>query len=144
MATMREHMTSVHQAEAAHHNECADAFAKAAHHLDKLRHGDDNMTDETAQHYIGLSNALSKAQGSHRQAAEFHEKCAKSLVDGTSEKIAKRGDEVEPTRVQLFGTDFSRVRAVPRAGQQPIADPAAGVDPAFAKMVSVQLDEEER
>jgi hypothetical protein len=130
-ASVREHLIHLHKTAADHHKELAG-------------------------HYEGLSKCLDKAEGAdsgktflkaiadeHSSMAQFHTDAANACEKATaSADLEKRADTLVPTNISAVVPDRPGVRAVPRAGQQPIQT-GPNVPLEFSKLVSTEDEEEE-
>jgi len=150
MSPLREHLRGLHERLAAHH------VAEAKHHavLHKyyrslvesaakadLGNGDDADVKECMSK---IADARKAAVDHHADESSFHIGMAKTLGETTKAAGVADDDErdflkIQSDGVKLFDDSPARIRAIPRAGQQPLDDfSTTAVDPDFQSFIKAE------
>lgn len=137
MSTMREHLAGLHKREAQHHVHKAAHHAAVGEHYQKLAgHIGKSETTEASKDSAGILAELASLHESlsaeHTSMSAHHhemmEECSKA-ADGDLNKLV-------PTQVSAITPDRPGIRAVPRAGQQPIPE-RPNVPEAFEHLAAI-------
>jgi hypothetical protein len=121
MATMKAHLSDVHNRLAKHHAAVAGHYQDLAACIAKA--SNDEATKDSKCALEGLARE-------HEDMAQFHADC--------SERCAKAADadmnKMLPTSISAVVPDHPSVRAIPRFGQKSVPG-SPNVDPLFARLV---------
>lgn len=140
MATVRQHLSSMHEQSASHHGAMKKCeMAKAALHRSMHKAAMDAGQEHSA--HDGLADQCEKAAGHHEAMESFH----KAAMDECMKSVEADLNKLVPTQVSAVApTNPWGIRPVTRDGQRPMNDaPAArpNVPIQFEKLVAVEDDE---
>jgi hypothetical protein len=129
MATVRKHLAAFHERAAADHTTMAKCFSKLAGYSKAAK---SEMKD--GEPMMGLGECLTTIANTHEAAAAFHKEAMSECMKAAEADMNK----LVPSSVSMIAPETnSGVRAVLRAGQQPItAKPDVPVQ--FEKFISVE------
>lgn len=133
MSTLREHLKKAHESIATHHrtmSKChGDAMGKAV------------AGNPEHEFHKGARAAHDAAADAHDQMCQECMKVTGDELNKNTADLVKRLEHLEntiqPTRVSAVAPNAPGVRAVPRAGQQPIPD-RPNVPIQFEKLVAIE------
>jgi len=139
MKTVASHLKDHHATSARFHEGASADLAQLAKHFgDAAAAVKDNAPLSRA--YAGLSNAASRLSTRHKAHGDYH--AAQAEESQAAEKAVRVRDEndlskIAPDGIRKFAfTPPSGVRAIPRAGQQPLND-VTEVDADFEEFLKV-------
>ena len=117
MSKVSEHLAKFHQAASAHHRAMAKCHKTAI----------GKAVDGNPEHQFHKT-----AAEAHDQAADSHDQMCQACQKAIEDSLNK----VQPTLVSAVAPDNPNYRAVPRAGQRPVAE-RPNVDDEFVKALGL-------
>lgn len=126
MATMKEHLSEMHDRMAQHHKSMAGHFETLSKCMAKASNGE-------ARDGKGTLDALT---AEHQSMAAFHSDCASTCAKANDGDLNK----LVPNFVSGIAPERPGVRAVPRTGA-PVAQ--ATFDPSLTKIFGLDLDDQD-
>jgi hypothetical protein len=134
MASMREHLRQVHEAESAHHEAMAKSHEQLAECFGKLWKANGGDDEKMYQAISAEHDTMAKA---HQNASEYNGQCADDCMKAHEDYLGKTLVPDRVSSVAAMDTPFG-IKAIPRAGA-PMIDAAvdkASVPVAFRHLIA--------